>query len=266
MNLEYKTRIVAFIDVMGFRQLIFSDNAGPTIRSYYETLDEFLTEKTIFYEIMNGNDDFKKLFVSDSIILSVQLTKNLSEDVNIAARFFGAIGLLQYTLASRALIWTRGAVSLGDLHIDADEKTLYGPAFIHAFDLEKAAGYPRVIVDPRFLGYFQHTPQKFVEQINAKQPGSLLGRLSPQFDLYPSDNDAIQVDWFAHAFIEKNTLEGFFEDLVKRRNLNQALFDKSNRLLRYLLKSAIICREHRTVHLSKMSELLGIIRSLEEMQ
>lgn len=44
----------------------------------------------------------------------------------------------------------RGGVTIGDVHFD--EKTLFGPGFVRAYELESAfANFPRIVIDPELI-------------------------------------------------------------------------------------------------------------------
>lgn len=239
----YKNCIVALIDVMGFRKMLSGDEVSDTLKSFYEDTYEFLLAKGRIYDLDGKNDNFKKLFVSDSIVLSVELTDDLNTNVQIAARFFSAIALLQYILAVKTKIWTRGAVSVGNLFMDEQTNILVGPAFVEAFELEKTAEYPRVIVDPKLCATFDMTPKNFINQINSVQ--GYIGKLIPPNGPYRAFMDsmrhnAIQIDWFRHAYDRQESVDSFFDDLKARSSSDQSLFQKSQMLLEYLRESVAL--------------------------
>lgn len=236
-KIEYQKRLVALIDVMGFTQLLNSNIS--LLQKFYTDTHEFLVGKAQIYELDGKTDDFKKVFVSDSIVLSVKLQEDFLKNLEIASRFFSAIALLQYVLAIKSKIWTRGAVSVGDLFIDEKNNVLVGPAFVQAFELEKKANYPRVIIDPKICSFFDLTPHSFVEKINLEKDTAKLippnGPARPFLDSFR--HQAIQIDWFCHAFDRVEDLDLFFNDIKNRSSLNQDLFQKSQLLLEYLRES-----------------------------
>lgn len=239
----YKNCIVALIDVMGFRQMLSGNEVSNILTSFYEDTFAFLLAKGQIYDLDGKNDNFKKLFVSDSIVLSVELTDDFHDNVKIAARFFSAIALLQYILAIKTKIWTRGAVSVGNLFMDEHTNILVGPAFVQAFELEKAAEYPRVIVDPKLCATFDMTPKNFIKKINSVE--GYIGKLIPPNGPFRAGMDvmkhnAIQIDWFRHAFDRQEQLDPYFDDLKARLSSDQSLFQKSQMLLEYLRESVAV--------------------------
>lgn len=237
----YENRLVALIDVMGFQELLRkSEDSLEILQNFYDDSNEFLVAKGRLYEQTAATDDFKKMFVSDSIILSVKLKDNgeLNEKLQIASRFFAAISLLQFLLAVKTKVWTRGAISVGDLFMDEKKNILVGPAFVSAYSLEKKADYPRVIIDPKVCKEFGLVPSSFIEEINSMGfSAHLIGpNPMPRIGSHMV-NDAIQLDWFRQAFDRVESTSNFFDDLKARISTNQELLEKSHKLLKYLRES-----------------------------
>lgn len=240
-TIVYENRLVALIDVMGFQELLRkSEESLEILQKFYDDANEFLVAKGRLYEQTAIKDDFKKMFVSDSIILSVKLKseEELDENLQIASRFFSAISLLQFLLAVKTKVWTRGAISVGELFMDEKKNILVGPAFVSAYSLEKKADYPRVIIDPRVCKEFGLVPAVFIERINSMGfSAHLIGpNPMPRIGSYMV-NDAIQLDWFRQAFDRVENTTRFFDDLKVRISANQELLEKSHKLLKYLRES-----------------------------
>lgn len=242
--ISYEKRLVALIDVMGFKELLTND-ALEKLQQFYEDANEFLIAKGRLYEQTAATDDFKKLFVSDSIILSVKLNtdddgkiERTEENFQIAARFFAAISLLQFLMAFKTNIWMRGAISIGNLFIDENRNILVGPAFVDAYFLEKKADYPRVIIDPKVCSKFGQLPSAFIDKINSLGFSSQIIGPSPRQRIGSHmASDAIQLDWFRQTFDRVERIEPFFKDLKSRISLNQGLMEKCNKLLTYIRES-----------------------------
>lgn len=141
--MNYEDRIVAFIDILGFRSMIGEtinkDGRDETqkigdIYDAYKTIEQIWSDKDIL-------DKSKQVTIfSDSIVVSVR-AKHESE-------IFWT--LLEIKHLIMALIWrgilVRGSVVRGKL-IHEPEK-VFGPALVEAYVLEsKAALYPRIILD-----------------------------------------------------------------------------------------------------------------------
>ena len=132
---------VAFIDVLGFKNLVLNEDEREKLDSFFETV------KRVF-EILNiQKGQIKKFLISDSIILVIE---DGEDNFKMLLR---AIQKLQAYLALKD-IWVRGAISSGDIYFEYSpegEQIIYGEGLIRAYELEKKAVYPRVILDPRLI-------------------------------------------------------------------------------------------------------------------
>jgi hypothetical protein len=239
-KIEYSERLVAFLDVMGFKELLNRGDSIQKLQKFYKNVFETLDAKARIYTDSYGSpaDDFKKLIVSDAVVISVKLPSDPSEQLKCCARFFTAISYLQSLMAFDD-IWMRGAISLGDLFIDESKNVLVGPAFVQAYNLEKLADYPRVVIDPQLCGRLGYTPHEFVESIkrdyqscgimNVKEHIRLDG---PIFSV-----NALQLDWFMNAFTTHKDLTVFFNGFKSRMVKDQVLFEKCLKLGKYLRES-----------------------------
>jgi hypothetical protein len=132
MKIEYQNRLVAFIDVLGFKNLVYSSSTEP-INTYYSfLLSSFQTA------VAKRNFDF--LLISDSIVIySNDDIKSLSELIKLVC-------ILQGGLLAKSII-VRGAISHGELFVDKANNIIVGTGLINAYNLEAQAKYPRVIID-----------------------------------------------------------------------------------------------------------------------
>ena len=148
--MKYEQRIVAFIDILGFKALLndTTDNKGndnedainKVVSAYEAIRDIWDLDKKADYLNTNSSDTKKVSIFSDCLVVSFEI--NQSSEV-----FFTLLEIkwLIMRLISRRIL-CRGAVSLGKfIHT---ENYLFGPALVEAYTLEsKAAVYPRVILD-----------------------------------------------------------------------------------------------------------------------
>ncbi|MNK12070.1 hypothetical protein D3C87_301260 [compost metagenome] len=259
--IEFKTCLVAHIDIMGFKKLLENNtDAKVKLERYFQETREFLMGKSEIYKISAPADNFKSLFVSDSIILSIEIEKTDEDRYLKAGRFFYTIGLLQYMLAVKEQIWTRGAISIGPLCMDVEKNILVGQAFINAYLLEQTADYPRIIIDPRVLSFFRDAFNDFSQKIHESfEDINLIGvHNGIRFDTPPFSNDAILIDWFRHSFIRTDLIQPFFDDLKDRMGIDHNLFSKGSKLIPYLLESyasyAVDARENRNADEIKRAE------------
>ncbi|MBC53514.1 MAG: hypothetical protein CMQ34_06705 [Gammaproteobacteria bacterium] len=146
--MKYENRVVAFIDILGFRSLLSetTDSKDNDVESKIE-------------EIVSAYQAIKEIFVVDESMekSGISMSKKVSIFSDCVVVSFKAEepGEVYYTLLDikhlimqlvYRKILCRGAVSIGKfIHTD---DYLFGPALVEAYTLEsKAAMYPRVILD-----------------------------------------------------------------------------------------------------------------------
>ncbi len=170
--MPYRESITTFLDILGFRELINSNEAS------------FILEvlKTLRTESQPSDDDSKRLEIksiafSDSIVRAVPIKSNGN------LRFPN--GLLYYELFQLAYVqsflifeygvFLRGAVTIADICVE--DGIVFGPAVVTAYELESSqAIYPRILVDsavfdhfrahPTLLGASHHTAEQDFEYLN----------------------------------------------------------------------------------------------------
>ena len=148
--MKYDQRIVAFIDILGFKSLLDetidkegNDNedkidavisAYQAIRSVWE-----LDEKSKYLDTKPSGSKQVSIF-SDAIVVSFKIDEPSEVFYTLLE-----IKWLIMRLLSRQIL-CRGGVAIGKfIHSD---KYLFGPALVEAYTLEsKAAMYPRIILD-----------------------------------------------------------------------------------------------------------------------
>lgn len=161
----YESRVVAFIDILGFKEAL--KNKSKAVKIY-----DALTGIKNQVELHFASDSYKRF----QGVLDTEITA-FSDSVVISGSADQAIIVyLQVLRFSELLIKSgflcRGAISLGDLH--HKNGVLFGQAFVDAFnDESKRAIYPRVIVNPE-------VKQLILESEN--QPGEFEHLLRTDFD------------------------------------------------------------------------------------
>lgn len=149
-NMEYSTRVVVFMDILGFKEMVLDPNRKDTlfyVMNYFKW-----TGESNYTGLLKENDLGKEVTVfSDSIVISY--------DAKIQGQVFYIlldIIRIQLDLANRGII-LRGGVSIGELY--HNRETIFGPAMIKAYELEsKNAIYPRIILDQKLLDYAYENP------------------------------------------------------------------------------------------------------------
>lgn len=149
ISIKYKKGFVAFIDVLGFADMINNptDISKQKIEDYLNIVDEQ-------FKRFDSSSEFKSIVISDSIILSLEISGNNTEaNTEALTKLCKTIKLIQQKLALHN-IWVRGGVSYGDIYFDNERKQVIGKGYINAFYLERDyAIYPRVILDNKIVGF-----------------------------------------------------------------------------------------------------------------
>lgn len=148
--MNYEQRIVAFIDILGFRALL-DETVAKDGTDDQKRIDEVVRAYTSIREIweldkkseslsLSTYSSKKVTIFSDSIVVSFKA----EEPSEVFYTLLEIKWLIMRLLNHKILC--RGAVALGKL-IHRDEY-IFGPALVEAYTLEsKAALYPRVILD-----------------------------------------------------------------------------------------------------------------------
>lgn len=137
MKIAYKDAIVAFIDVLGFSSLVYSNSTTPIQRFFDYVIDEFREDAKTFR--------FTYLLISDTIVIHTENNQANLEHLIIS------LGKLQMKLITRGIL-VRGGVSFGDLFTDPSTNVIVGSGLINAYHLEGKAVYPRIIIDRQLVG------------------------------------------------------------------------------------------------------------------
>lgn len=150
-EVQYEKRIVAFVDVLGFSNLVYSRTTG-LISRYFNFVTHNFQEAVSKY-------GFRFLIVSDSIVLSAPDNKeSLKLCVMVLYR-------LQQKLIEEEGILLRGGVSHGDLYMGAEDNIMFGPALINAYKLELQAKYPRIIMDRSFITRYYRDTKELLDEL-----------------------------------------------------------------------------------------------------
>jgi len=164
--MNYEDRIVAFIDILGFKELVKKSESNSKI---IETLNTTLQYLKTWERPNQWNLDFVEIekstqrkgiekFIlkdrtnvttfSDSIVVSVKI-----EEDNINEMLSSLITNLSY-MGSELMkneILIRGAITIGKL-IHNDNGAVFGNALIEAYELEsKCSKYPRIIISNKLI-------------------------------------------------------------------------------------------------------------------
>lgn len=171
-SINYEKSFVAFLDVLGFKNLVFSSREDDK-----EKLDRYfgIVNSVIEYlKNIPSKKEIGSIVISDSIILSVPQEIYKNENIKKLRHLFVAVGLIQKNLALKD-IWLRGAITSGETYFNSLKRQVVGPAYINAFLLEQSLAIsPRVIIDSRVINEFEFSSaSEFIDTINENENNGL---------------------------------------------------------------------------------------------
>lgn len=165
-NINYEKSYVAFLDVLGFKNLIFStkDEDKDKLEEYFGIVNSAIK----YLESIPSKKDMGSIVISDSIILSVPFGNTKDENIEKLRHLCVAIALIQHGLAVKN-IWIRGGISSGDTYFNKQTHQVIGKAYIKAFLLEeKLANVPRVILDNKIINELEFdSATQLIDKINS---------------------------------------------------------------------------------------------------
>lgn len=213
---ELSNNYVAFIDVMGFKELVYKGNTDD-LESYFSKITMELDE------INYDKKEIKSFLISDSIILIAP------DSIYHLRQLLTAIRRIQSALLWRKIL-VRGAVSFGQVYYNEDNNIVVGKGFIRAYLLESEAVFPRVIIDPSIIGRMGGDRSHFLEQLNEPSNYTDGERLIyTKSDFSQIRDDSIFID-YANKIIRKEKINGnlkkVYELILKNLYGEQKLYSK----------------------------------------
>jgi len=169
-NLNYEFRIIAFIDILGFKEIVKQSEKDSTkVELLYSAL-EYLKDWEIsdrwdlkFLEIeedaqKKGVKNFEirgktnSTSFSDSIVVSVKVDNDVNEMVSTLITNLSYIGAI---LFEKGILF-RGGLTIGNI-IHNENGTVFGQGLIDAYLLEtKSAKFPRIILSDKLISYLNY--------------------------------------------------------------------------------------------------------------
>jgi len=179
MNINYENRIVAFLDILGFRSLINdSENDQSKIITIYKALEYLKTyekPKEWSLDFIEIEEDAQKKGVntfdiiektnctcfSDSIVVSAIIDENNIEE--IISTLIANIAYISSVLLEEGIL-LRGGMTIGRL-IHQENGVILGQGLIDAYELEsKYSKYPRIILSDKLIQKLNYPFHKKAER------------------------------------------------------------------------------------------------------
>ena len=139
--MEYKNKIVCFIDILGFREMVEENISDPL--NIYSILSKISTEITDWHGApISSNLDLVITQFSDSIVFS------FVPSMHYFMQFSFFKGLSIKMVMDGVVL--RGGITYGKIFHNSD--FVFGPAMNKAYELEhKVAVFPRIVIDQSAL-------------------------------------------------------------------------------------------------------------------
>lgn len=144
---KYRQALVSYVDILGFRQLVASGSVADVLqvlrgknRLTLHWFNKKMPEEEMALEGMTFS--FSDLIVNATPLDDPYLIQSLFDPLV-------TLGYRQFSLAIKG-IFVRGGITFGDIYFD--EQTIFGPALITAYDLERmTAKWPIIAIDPTLI-------------------------------------------------------------------------------------------------------------------
>ncbi len=164
-KLKYERRIIAFIDILGFKEIVKQSEKNNSkiqlLFSVLEYLKDWETSEKWNLKYVEIEEDAQKKGLanfdirgktnstsfSDSIVVSVKTDDNVNELTSTLIINLAYIGSI---LMEKGILF-RGGITIGNI-IHQENGTVFGQGLIDAYLLEsKSALYPRIILSDKLL-------------------------------------------------------------------------------------------------------------------
>lgn len=122
-NIIYSESYVAFLDILGFRNLVMSQKEEDRIKisKYLGIVDSAIN----YLHKIPAKSTIRTIIISDSVILSVTQENDIEQNRNLFRHLCIAVGLIQQILALQNL-WLRGGISSGKAFFHDQKNKLLG--------------------------------------------------------------------------------------------------------------------------------------------
>lgn len=128
----YEERIIAYIDILGFKNMVKRHDAA--------FIKEVLEAPREYFRTNRGTKRISTTLFSDSVVISCDCGNNMEAIVELLEDIYN----ITFMWMDMHII-CRGAVVKGGM-IHKDDGLLFGPGFINAVELEKQDNFPRIII------------------------------------------------------------------------------------------------------------------------
>lgn len=159
MTTQLKNHFVAFIDLLGFSDMVKHDCENPEHAHKY--IDKLKNTHNSTKELKDKIENLQLIQFSDSIVLALPFHKeNFS-------KFSKLVSDYQYSLLSSGIL-CRGGISYGMHHFEDD--FLFSNGLIHAYLIEKdTSKTPRIVVSSDLIDLIYPEKQDIPRELMIKE-------------------------------------------------------------------------------------------------
>ncbi|WP_438312434.1 hypothetical protein [Sporosarcina sp. FA9] len=141
MQKKYEERIVAFIDILGFKNIVEHSNKA------FEIMDIIIESKKFYQKVMYevSEQEIKVTMFSDCIVISSPAS------IGYLHFLLDILKNMQAELIQMGIL-IRGGIEIGDCF--HEKETLFGPAMNKSYELENnVANVPRIVLSKYLIEY-----------------------------------------------------------------------------------------------------------------
>ncbi|MFB5269831.1 hypothetical protein ACE41H_24050 [Paenibacillus enshidis] len=136
--MKYEERIIAFIDILGFKNLVNNDlmceDIGAILKLPYVLRQGDMLKRLKITGMMMTS-------ISDSLVFSIGLKERGAMN-----KITKLLSVFSQTLLAQYSLLLRGGIAVGKIYHDND--IVYGPGLVKAYELEsKIAIFPRIVIE-----------------------------------------------------------------------------------------------------------------------
>jgi hypothetical protein len=145
--LVYSDRVVAYLDLLGFSNLVLDGRAEDALFALEQVQQ---TQERAVKEKSKNPEWFDFSMFSDSIAVSIDLVSG-DPKVSMELRAWILVNFVRsvYLARLKAGVLVRGAIVRGGLY--HEDPIVFGPALVAAYRDEMRAVYPRVVVNTKVV-------------------------------------------------------------------------------------------------------------------
>jgi hypothetical protein len=146
---RYQPSIITYVDILGFRRLVQTKQAGEISR-ILRVVKETVAPGKELSELL----DFRIQHFSDLTVRVLPIVTGSRGHGDVFAELLSLVYVQKELIETGILV--RGSIMFGD--IVTSWGLLYGPGLIRAYELEQEAVFPKIIVDHNLLRELRRNP------------------------------------------------------------------------------------------------------------